>query len=91
MLKCSDILEWDQFLRHTYFHLFLLLDVKDNITFNSLNIIVLIISCQRSGSGPMVIVLARDPPSRHLGRVFGQFGGFWRGGQSLKTLKKALK
>ncbi len=24
------------------------------------------------------IVLARDPPSRHSGRVYDHFGGFWR-------------
>ena len=33
------------------------------------------------------IVLARDPPSRHLGRVYDHFDGFWRGGQSFKTLQ----
>ena len=33
------------------------------------------------------IVLARDPPSRHFGLVFGHFGGFWQGGQLSKSLE----
>ncbi len=33
------------------------------------------------------IVLARDPPSRLFGRVFGHLDGFGRGGQLSKTLK----
>ncbi len=35
---------------------------------------------------PVIIVLARDPPSRHFGRVFGYFGHFWRDGHPSKTL-----
>ncbi len=31
------------------------------------------------------IVLARDPPTRHLGRVFGHFDRFGWSGQSLKS------
>ncbi len=40
---------------------------------------------------PIGIVLARDPPSRHFGRAFVHFGGFWRGGQSSKTVQNTLK
>ncbi len=36
-----------------------------------------------------IIVLARDPPTRHFGRVFGRLDGFWRGGQLSKTLKNS--
>ncbi len=32
----------------------------------------------------VTIVLARDPPTRHLGRVFVHLDGFWRGGHLLK-------
>ncbi len=39
----------------------------------------------------MSIVLARDPPSRHFGRVFGHFGHFWRGGHPFKTLQNDPK
>ncbi len=34
---------------------------------------------------PPGIVLAGDPPSRHFGRVYGVFDGFWRGGHSSRT------